>query len=183
MAEDEIWGKLHKFLYDDVELESEPHAVYLMVELRKLLDHKNIKDKYITLRFFCDWAVHISKDRNMKGISDVIALMEKEVSKSETLSNEHATRIFRFLGMEKLKNEIDEFLGLKHVTLGKLAVAENWKIFSHTLAEVLSGQPIRPPEPTSIELIEINAFDEGSSVDIYFKNGHSVTVGKGIEVV
>lgn len=182
MALDEIVGKLDKFLREDISVDKESCVVYLMVELRKLLDHQNVKEKYLTLRFYCDWTVHIKKDRNMAGITEIANHIDKLVPRNRTLSQKEADYILGFLRMTKLNDEMNGFLKENDLSLGKLGNASNWRVFSNTLGEVLSGQPILNPNP-SIKSIEINVFDKGSSVDIDFKGGFSITVGKGIDVV
>ncbi len=44
-----------------IPIERESQVVYILVETRKLLDAepKDIKNKYVTLQFFCDWALHV----------------------------------------------------------------------------------------------------------------------------
>src|SRR5260370_34888506 len=36
----------------------EPRAVYLLTEIRKLIEHDNARNKYPDLKFHCDWALH-----------------------------------------------------------------------------------------------------------------------------
>ncbi len=45
-------------------LHSEADVVYVMVEIRKLLEHLRIKGRdYSVLAFYCDWVLHTSLDR------------------------------------------------------------------------------------------------------------------------
>src|SRR6185295_7947338 len=39
-------------------LETESDVVYLMVELRKLLEHDKQKETYPVVNFYCNWSVH-----------------------------------------------------------------------------------------------------------------------------
>jgi hypothetical protein len=52
----------------NISIERESQVVYLLVEIRKLLDSEGIKDKYVTLKFFCDWAVHIKLRKRNAGL-------------------------------------------------------------------------------------------------------------------
>lgn len=182
MAKDEIVGKLNRFLGEDIILRNECCAVYLMVELRKLMDHQEIKDKYITLRFYCDWTVHIQKDRNMSGIIEIAEKIDKLVPRNTTINGKPADYILDFLRMSKLRQEMIDFLEVNRITTGKLRNDGNWRVFANTLGGVLSGQPILNPIP-SIKCIKLNVSDDGSSVDIDFGSGFSATVGKGVEVL
>jgi hypothetical protein len=55
MSQPDIVLKLSKFLEQPVDTEC--RAVYLLCEIRKLLDHRNIGST--PLRMFCNWAVHV----------------------------------------------------------------------------------------------------------------------------
>jgi len=58
MSRNQIVEKLGLFLTSGP-IDSEAAAVYLMVELRKILDHAYDKETDLTLlRFYCDWVVH-----------------------------------------------------------------------------------------------------------------------------
>ena len=43
---------------------TERQTVYLLVEIRKLLDLTTARDTYQALRFYCDWAVHVEMSRS-----------------------------------------------------------------------------------------------------------------------
>lgn len=182
MAEEVIVGKLRKFLNEDISTEKECCAVYLMVELRKLLDHQKIKDQYLTLRFYCDWTVHINKERHMEGIAWAIETLNEYSSTLPPKEKHYNSVIESFLGMAELRREMATFLINNGLQMGKLESDESWDIFTRTLGEILSGQPILKPHPR-IKSIEISIFDNGSSVDVDFEGGGSMTVGKGIDIV
>jgi hypothetical protein len=44
---------------------SEERVVYLLVELRKLMELNGDFDRYPALRFYCDWVAHPSMDRGL----------------------------------------------------------------------------------------------------------------------
>ncbi len=37
---------------------SEPQVVYLLAGIRKLMEHDQIEDKFVNLKFHCDWTLH-----------------------------------------------------------------------------------------------------------------------------
>jgi len=80
----QIIEKLNKFLENHTPFKEECQAVYLMVELRKLLDRekedrKNTNEKYFPLiRFYCDWTVHTSKKYKTEAISGVMNKINEE---------------------------------------------------------------------------------------------------------
>src|ERR1022692_1084374 len=56
MAEGSIIPKLEVALRRPIKTEMQ--VVYILVELRKLLEHKNKKDAYPALNFYGNWVVH-----------------------------------------------------------------------------------------------------------------------------
>ena len=48
-------------------VDSEERVVYLLVELRKLMELKGDFDNYPALKFYCDWVSHPSMDRRAAG--------------------------------------------------------------------------------------------------------------------
>src|SRR5713101_7084358 len=56
MTQSAIAAKLETLLAKGIE--SECDALYLMVEVRKLLEQQEAKKQYEYLAFHCDWAVH-----------------------------------------------------------------------------------------------------------------------------
>lgn len=57
MAREEIVEKLDRFLAKHPFFDEDCHAVYLMVEVRKLLE-KEAHANLLLLKFYCDWTVH-----------------------------------------------------------------------------------------------------------------------------
>ena len=57
----EIVQKLRTELIKPVD--GEPQVVYVLVEIRKLIDHSPHKNQYRALKFYCDWALHIKLDQ------------------------------------------------------------------------------------------------------------------------
>src|SRR3989344_2786417 len=57
----EILEKLNKEL-SDLPIDTEPRAMYLLVQIRKIMDH--LEDGDNPLRFYCNWVVHIVLKRS-----------------------------------------------------------------------------------------------------------------------
>lgn len=56
MGRHAIVEKLHPELQKPIETEMQ--VVYILVELRKLLEHEGKKDAYAVLNFYGNWVVH-----------------------------------------------------------------------------------------------------------------------------
>ena len=59
--EKDIVRKIRKLFAAGVD--SEERVVYLLVELRKLMELNGDFDNYPALKFYCDWVAHPSMDR------------------------------------------------------------------------------------------------------------------------
>ena len=104
--EDQIVAKLRREL--ERPITTAPLVVYLLVEIRKLMDRRSIR--YDTLRLCCNWAVHVelSKAAAQRIVDHVDALFPKLVSGALTDDDKESLRAF-FL-MSKFRSELEHFL-------------------------------------------------------------------------
>lgn len=175
MGRDEILVKLRKFAANQ-DFSNESSVVYYMVELRKLLEHRR-DTKYGLLRFYCDWTVHITKDK-AKGAIRTIASKIKEALEKSDKSREDYVVVLNFLRMNELMKEINSFSAETELVL----FGDNkWSSFSKSLARVLSQQPINNPI-SGINKIEFDAADDVPMVVIDLDNGGSYSVGMHVDM-
>jgi hypothetical protein len=126
----EIIEKLNKFLSKHVPLTEEFEVVYLMVELRKLIE-REAKGDYQLVRFYCDWTVHPLKNLNRSFIVEVNSIID-EILKASSID---------FL-MPTFRTEMLSLFttfGLREELCSDKAA---WKNFAKTLVQVLADQPI-----------------------------------------
>lgn len=147
MAREEIIEKLDDFLNNrkTALLDEESHVVYMMVEIRKVLDHED-NNKYPLLRFYCDWTVHTEKDKitdEMKTIMEEIFIDVKSQIENPAMV-EAMSPIMKFTYMENLKAEIQQFLE-EHRMNTDLLNDDNWIQFISLLVAILANQPINNP--------------------------------------
>lgn len=144
MSHSEILVKLNVFFAKHTVLTEEYHVVYLMVCIRKILDHEGIKSFPLT-RFYCDWTVHTDKGH----ITDEIRQIMEEVYKTaksdieRPSSQRSMSPVMQFAYMENLQNELKTFFSERRLqtTLGD----EGWLEFIALLVKVLENQPILKP--------------------------------------
>ncbi len=77
MAREKIIEKLNRFLTDHNPLAEECHVVYLMVEIRKVIDHEKSNATYPLLKFYSDWTVHTEKGHITPEIKQMMEVMYK----------------------------------------------------------------------------------------------------------
>jgi hypothetical protein len=144
---DEITYKLTDFLEGIGLFRHECEAVYVMVELRKLIDHYNATVPLV--KFYADWTVHTRKDRidgNFKRLAERIFddckadIIAKFPRYSPTPSPIVALAHGDTLGLE-----LQEFL-LKHSLPSDLTQdSALWGSFINKLIRVLENQPVVNP--------------------------------------
>jgi hypothetical protein len=148
--EEEIIYKLNEFLKHHIPFSEECEIVYLMVELRKLLDRVNNRDgKYSVLRFYCNWTVHIDKDPTNHVIVDVIHKIENSIEKGHKFKN---SKVFfpldnswlDFVSMNHLKLNMQDFFGRNNLPID-MFTEENWPSFRDLFIQTLIDQPIKKP--------------------------------------
>lgn len=157
MAKDEIVEKLKRFLEVHTPLMEECHVVYLMVQIRKILDHERQVGglAFPLLRFYCDWTVHTEKERitpSMKTImEDIFASVRFQITNGP-FAKRNQNSVTQFAYMAQLRVEAQQFAA-RH-DLGSSWTDEGWLHFVQLLVKVLANQPIVKP----IDDIEIFSF-------------------------
>ena len=144
MAREEVIDKLNDFLIKHSPITEECHVVYLMVAVRKILEHEKNKDSLL-LRFYCDWIVHTEKDRITDDIREMMVEIHKAV-KSEIerpYTVQAMSPVMQFAYMDKLKEEMEKFLTDRDID--KTLIENGWLEFVKILVKVLENQPINKP--------------------------------------
>ena len=144
MARDKIIEKLDIFISAHNPITEECHAVYLLVEIRKILDQENCKD-FPLLRFYCNWTVHTDKyiSPEMKIVIEEMYRDIKEQIENPALTKQDSAPN-RFAYMKNLKVEMKRFLEERGIN-ASIIEDNNWIEFIGLLVKVLEDQPIKTP--------------------------------------
>jgi len=176
----QIIDKLKIFISDRSLLKEEYEVVYLMVELRKLLDRERQvvgPEEFSLIRFHADWVGHTRKDyitstmkKIMKNIDDSIDVYPKGGN-------------IDFLLLPEFREEMMNML--KKYNLPNLFVSDDdkWMGFMLAMTQVLADQPIINPTENIAEFRYVDMNKEGIMATIDFcgsKAGSSITLGFGI---
>ena len=95
-----------------------PDVTYLLVNIRKLLESDR-RYSFPLINFYCDWMVHVRKDRITLEMSKVAVKFE------------NPKYVKKMLLMEDLRREMQKFLTKYHLNVRLTKNAKGWKeIFS-----------------------------------------------------
>lgn len=152
MSQQEIINKLDAFLRIHPQLSEECQVVYLMVEIRKVLDHEKSGPAYPLLKFYSDWTVHTEKNHISPEIQQMMEAMYK-TAKSDIANpalRKAGSPIMQFAYMEGLGQEMKSFLENHGVDPSLATEKDKWIEFVKLLVKILENQPINDPS-TNIE--------------------------------
>lgn len=145
MARNEVAEKIEGLITSEVGNWGEPEVVYLFVELRKLLDHAREETQVNSphLRFYCDWVVHISKDRIDPVTIEVIRNMETGISKQiKTPHLNLGGEAIDFAYFRSLHKELLDLLKVESISTAEIEQEAIWTQVVNILVKVLENQPL-----------------------------------------
>jgi hypothetical protein len=123
---------------------TEPRVVYVLVQVRKLLEMMNDKD-FETLKFYCDWVLHVKLDR--KGASNVIKLFES-IQKAADYGNvalyeSRSMWLFeQVLSADTFRNQLIDVLARNEIPPEVFADNANWYEFLHRYGAIINDVPL-----------------------------------------
>lgn len=159
MAREEIIHKLSVFFTAHPVPTEECHVVYLMISIRKILEHEKGED-FLLLRFYCDWLAHTQKDRITNEIRQIMTdVYDTAVSEIANPSTQVAgSPVMQFAYMENLKQEMNRFFTDRSITTD--LTDKGWLQFIGMLVKVLENQPINKPTDTIDSFSFVPAADQ-----------------------
>ena len=149
--EENIVEKLRKILSKPIDHEHQ--VVYVMVEIRKLIELiekkkkgtvEENKDYYSRLSFYCDWVVHAYLDRRMA--KAVLFEIERKVK-------EKNADFFSFLSFEEIQEELVKFLKDFNLPYENIIDREG-NNFRQSIYHVLADCPLIMNNPSNGQIEE-----------------------------
>ena len=141
MARNSIVDKLHRELQRPIEAESQ--VVYILVELRKLLEHDGMKDAYPVLNFYANWVVHTKlsaspvADRIVRLFDEVLY---RKINQSTNMKLEDD--VVEVFNETSLREELHAFLEPFGLPTELCTDSANWYCFRKKLAGVIEDAPL-----------------------------------------
>jgi len=176
---EEIIKKLHEFLKEHSQMTEECHVVYLMVEIRKLIEQLDLEKECPILRFYCNWSVHTKKERDNRAINEVIQEIERSIVSGKKFQETkqfipNGNSLLDFISFTELKKEMECFFNKFSFPI-VIFEENNWYNFRDLLIQILTDQPITNING-NITLIQfISARKGAAALHIEFKDGNKFT--------
>lgn len=149
--------------------------VFLMVQVRHLIEGKHNISEYRTAELYCNWMVHtniFSSDGGLLIIRDLTkVLVENWTNTKETMAKEMSN----VLGLSNLRTELIKLFNKHSIPTIIFSNYENWKSVASFLTYYLRGKPIHFSNKKDIEKQRlIDLIEEIENIkkpaDFYIKN-------------
>lgn len=179
MARSEIAEKIEVLLSNDPKW-TEPEVVYLFVQTRKLLDHAKLETQQDSphLRFYCDWTVHISKDRidpiTLGVVKDMGADIEKQIKNPFMNSGKE---VINFAYFRSLHQELIKLLKAEGINTESIEDEMSWVQVLTTLVKILENQPLNIPERHGLNVASVVFLPAAPNCVIMRVDFHEPVVG------
>jgi len=146
----DIIKKIEAELQKPIALESQ--VVYLLVQLRKLIDLGNDRDDYKVLYFHCDWALHPVLDR--KAANAIVKLFDHWQALIEAMSSAvdgqqlppelvSQDGLSETLRLSNFRSELGEYLKAQGLDSGLADDNNQWTNFLKYYAGVIADCPLK----------------------------------------
>jgi hypothetical protein len=152
---DAIKEKLRR-AFADV-LDTEMQVVYVLVEIRKYLEHNaELRKRHPALNFYCCWAVHSEAaghgaDRILERFDRLRPLMKSG------LTADQKAEIFRTLTLGKLKEELIDFLDALGIASSIKGSSADWLKFLKAYAAITEDCPFVLSSNSAVKLRHIDS--------------------------
>lgn len=153
----DIINKLKTYL--SLEEYSEPIVVYILVEIRKILENED-NNMYPLLRFYCNWVLHPKIDR-LSAVRDILNKIAEEHKKGE-----HGKTDLDFINFIHLNEELKRFFLEKNISTNLLNDREKWRKFKINLINILKDCPLEVSsdfKPILVEKLVLKKCEESTN--------------------
>jgi hypothetical protein len=134
----EIVQKLQTFLGAGP-LDDDCRVVYFLVQIRKLLERSDAPPaQNKTLRFYCNWALHVKLDRN-RAAEDFLAEVDPILTLSANLDKSAHDRSDELLTLRLFRSELRTFLSQNGIDTATCDADELWDIFLRAYSNVVEN--------------------------------------------
>lgn len=149
MDKNNIIEKLRKFLQNHPQFKEECEVIYLLVEIRKILDIDKDKDQdkkssHQSIRFYCNWVLHVNLDmkNTTKFISNMFDLDIDYSRSARKIAREMKSSHPDFFKLNDFKNELRKFFKNHDLPLSLVDTNKHWVAFIILLLGIIEECPV-----------------------------------------
>lgn len=140
-----IADKLRKELRKSIK--TEPQAVYLLTETRKLIERDHLRDSYSELKFHCDWALHSKLDGRaaqyiLRNFDAAHPLLQDHNLELRDLPADLRSETNRISKMRSFREQMFEFLKRYNLPPLTRKGEDGWPYFLHLYAKIVEDSPL-----------------------------------------
>jgi len=140
-----------------IEIASERQVVYILVQVRKLLELNGHQLRFPALKFYCDWATHAEMER--EGAKRIVRRLDEWQRLSEEAMKAHdagvegnldrsfLAQMYDLTGLSNFKAQLAGFLNLNGVDAAIVADKTKWATFIRYFCSTVSACPLKCSEP------------------------------------
>src|SRR3989304_3063344 len=175
MATSEIIQKLGKELKNGIN--TEPQVVYLLAQIRKLIERDNLRAQFEKLNFHCDWVLHSKLDRSsvakdiLKKLDAAYPLLNSGVRLSD-LPEPLTSEIKQILKFRFLEEELLKFLEAYRLPPLAEYSSDGWVRFLYLYGKVIEDIPLilsSETEHISHVIVKCEEVRHVEGVEVLFK--------------
>ena len=132
--EDKIITKLKLALSEPIKKECQ--IVYIIAEIRKLLEKKGIKSDYSVLNFYCNWVLHSAIDKVEPEIQELI----EEIERTFFSANRDIFIPEKILNFELFRKDFQEFISRFGINYN---IEKGWIVIRRLFIDIISDCPLK----------------------------------------
>lgn len=120
-------------------IQTEAQVVYLLVEIRKLIEHATEPYQNLSVLFFCEWALHIKMNR--EGARLLLKEIDDAIGRAAT-ADELAELIGNQLSMDRFREDLIHVLMHHGLPTDAIRTMEGWLSFLPLYLSVITDCPV-----------------------------------------
>src|SRR6185312_3553844 len=160
MARDSIIDKLIDFLNQKQPFKEECEVLYLMVQIRKILEHDKRWGRYQLISYYSNWVVHPKKESGNGAIKPIIQSLYNNIKIGiETGQYNTSNDILSLLYLSGLQKELNQLFIAIGLPIDLLTEEMKWAAFIDKIFRILSEQPIIKPIKGVVDKVELTYID------------------------
>jgi hypothetical protein len=136
-----------------IDIASERQVVYILVQVRKLLELNADQQRFPALKFYCDWATHAEMEREgakriVRRLNEWQRLSEEAVKARDAGIERNPEKSFlaemyELTGLGNFKAQLADFLNVRDIDAAIVTDSTKWATFIRYYCSTVSACPLK----------------------------------------